>query len=88
MQFTGADGVPFDATLILSRPGERAPGVLFLHGGPHSAYPAAYLHALAFLANLGYNLVVPNYRCVHRATPQWLFPDCRCVFTGLQTGCL
>lgn len=63
LQFTGADGVPFDATLVLGRPGEAAPGVLFLHGGPHSAYPAAYLHALAFLASLGYNLVVPNYRC-------------------------
>ena len=65
LQFTGADGVPFDATLILGRSKEKAPGVLFLHGGPHSAYPAAYLHALAFLAHLGYNLVVPNYRCVH-----------------------
>ena len=59
----GKDGVPFDATLVLGRPGQKAPGILFLHGGPHTAYSAAYLHALAFLASLGYNLVVPNYRC-------------------------
>lgn len=52
----------FDATLVLGRPGERAPGILFLHGGPHSAYAASYVHSLAFLASLGYNIVVPNYR--------------------------
>lgn len=59
----GPDGVAFDATYLLGRPDEKAPGILFLHGGPHSAYPASYLHALAFLASLGYNLVIPNYRC-------------------------
>ena len=59
----GRGDVPFDATLVLGRPGQKAPGILFLHGGPHTAYSAAYLHALAFLASLGYNLVVPNYRC-------------------------
>lgn len=63
-QFTGTDGVAFDATLILGRPQEKAPGILFLHGGPHTAYPAGYMHSLAFLASLGYNLVVPNYRSV------------------------
>ncbi|KAK9901675.1 hypothetical protein WJX75_007946 [Coccomyxa subellipsoidea] len=61
-EFTGADGVPFDATLVLGRPQEKAPGILYLHGGPHSAYPTTYLHAPAFLASLGYNLIVPNYR--------------------------
>ena len=62
-QLSGAGGVPFDATLLLGRPDQRAPGILFLHGGPHSAYTAGFMHALAFLAGLGYNLVVPNYRC-------------------------
>jgi acylaminoacyl-peptidase len=55
--------VPFDCTLLLGRPGQKAPGILFLHGGPHTAYAAAFVHALAFLAGLGYNLVLPNYRC-------------------------
>jgi hypothetical protein len=54
--------VPFDATFILGRPQGKAPGILFLHGGPHSAYATSYLHSLAFLASLGYNIVVPNYR--------------------------
>ena len=59
----GRGDVPFDATLVLGRPGRKAPGILFLHGGPHTAYSGRLLHALAFLAGLGYNLVVPNYRC-------------------------
>ena len=52
----------FDATLVLGCPGEAAPGILFLHGGPHSAYAASYVHSVAFLASLGYNIVIPNYR--------------------------
>ena len=54
----------FDATVVLGRPGEAAPGILFLHGGPHSAYAASYVHSVAFLASLGYNIVIPNYRWV------------------------
>lgn len=56
----------FDATLVLGRPQEAAPGILFLHGGPHSAYAASYVHSVAFLASLGYNVVVPNYRQAYR----------------------
>ena len=52
----------FDATVVLGRPGEAAPGILFLHGGPHSAYAASYVHSVAFLASLGYNIIIPNYR--------------------------
>ncbi|CAL5219578.1 g1438 [Coccomyxa viridis] len=52
----------FDATVVLGRPKEAAPGILFLHGGPHSAYAASYVHSVAFLASLGYNVVIPNYR--------------------------
>lgn len=61
----------FDATVVLGRPEEAAPGILFLHGGPHSAYAASYVHSLAFLASLGYNIVIPNYRyapCCTRCT--------------------
>lgn len=59
----GAGGyADFDATVVLGRPGEAAPGILFLHGGPHSAYAASYAHSVAFLASLGYNVVIPNYR--------------------------
>ncbi len=52
----------FDATVVLGRPKEAAPGILFLHGGPHSAYAASYVHSVAFLSSLGYNVVIPNYR--------------------------
>ena len=65
----------FDATLVLGRPQEAAPGILFLHGGPHSAYAASYVHSVAFLAALGYNVVVPNYRQAYR---------CDCCHTEAQ----
>lgn len=69
----GAAAMAFDATLISGRPGEMAPGILFLHGGPHSAYAASYVHSLAFLASLGYNIVIPNYRRAGRQTPRKAF---------------
>ncbi len=65
LKASGADAggcANFDATVVLGRPGEAAPGILFLHGGPHSAYAASYVHSLAFLASLGYNIIIPNYR--------------------------
>lgn len=60
------EAASFDATLVLGRPGKAAPGILFLHGGPHSAYAASYVHSVAFLASLGYNVVIPNYRWAER----------------------
>ena len=38
------------------------PGILFLHGGPHTAIPAAFSLLPVFLATLGYAIVMPNYR--------------------------
>ena len=67
------EAASFDATLVLGRPGKAAPGILFLHGGPHSAYAASYVHSVAFLASLGYNVVIPNYRWAERLilTSSW-----------------
>jgi len=40
----------------------KSPCLLFLHGGPHVSVTTDYAFSLAFLAALGYNLVIPNYR--------------------------
>ena len=76
----------FDATVVLGRPEEAAPGILFLHGGPHSAYAASYVHSVAFLASLGYNIVIPNYRwlpcCTRRTSGQSVRGTCMGCLTG------
>ena len=34
------------------------PALLFLHGGPHSAYVASYVSSVAYLAALGYVVII------------------------------
>jgi pimeloyl-ACP methyl ester carboxylesterase len=38
------------------------PGVLFLHGGPHSAVSEAFAGPMLALVAEGYTVVLPNYR--------------------------
>lgn len=40
----------------------RSPTVVVLHGGPHSVSVSSYSKSSAFLASLGFNLLVVNYR--------------------------
>lgn len=82
------EAVSFDATLVLGRPGKAAPGILFLHGGPHSAYAASYVHSVAFLASLGYNVVIPNYRWseCHTIASSWGYRPNVCKVICLQVA--
>eukprot|EP00951_Prasinocladus_malaysianus_P032715 scaffold319722_cov33-Prasinocladus_malaysianus.AAC.1 len=52
------------AQAIVVRPKGAAPGptVLMPHGGPHHAYPSAYLLPFAYLAACGYTVVLSNFR--------------------------
>lgn len=53
-----------EAVVLMSKNGgSKAPTVLVPHGGPHSAYPAAYILSFAYLNALGYNVLQVNYRC-------------------------
>ena len=54
---------PFEAVLLLNKDRKKsAPTVLFLHGGPHSAFPIVYILSNAYLTALGYNVLQVNYR--------------------------
>lgn len=40
----------------------HSPTVVILHGGPHSVSVSSYSRSSAFLASLGFNLLIINYR--------------------------
>jgi hypothetical protein len=42
----------------------HSPTVVILHGGPHSVSVSSYVKSSAFLASLGFNLLIVNYRYV------------------------
>lgn len=55
----GGQDVAFEAVVVRRQSAATpAPAVLFLHGGPHSAYVASYVSSIAYLAALGYVVVV------------------------------
>lgn len=58
----GADGgadIGFEAAVVRRRStATPAPALLFLHGGPHSAYVASYVSSVAYLAALGYVVII------------------------------
>ena len=43
-------------------PGERAPAILFIHGGPTSQFSDSYQAQVQFLAQQGYVVLLPNIR--------------------------
>lgn len=43
-------------------PAKRWPLVLYIHGGPHSAYGATFFHEFQVLANAGYVVLITNPR--------------------------
>lgn len=55
--------MPFEAVVVRPKGELPLPAVLFPHGGPHSAYPAAYSNLVAFQAAQGYAVIAVNYRC-------------------------
>jgi dipeptidyl aminopeptidase/acylaminoacyl peptidase len=44
------------------RPGERAPGIVFAHGGPTGQYGDTYDAQMQFFARQGYVVLAPNFR--------------------------
>ena len=59
---TGRAGMPFESVVVRPKGDKPLPGVLFPHGGPHSAYSAAYSNLVAFQAAQGYSVVCVNFR--------------------------
>jgi len=54
--------LPFEAIFVSCEDSSRKPTVLVLHGGPHSTSVSSYSKSSAFLASLGFNLLIVNYR--------------------------
>lgn len=54
--------LPFEAIFVSCKDSSQKPTVVILHGGPHSASVSSYSRSSAFLASLGFNLLIVNYR--------------------------
>uniref|UniRef100_A0A0A9DNG0 Peptidase S9 prolyl oligopeptidase catalytic domain-containing protein n=1 Tax=Arundo donax TaxID=35708 RepID=A0A0A9DNG0_ARUDO len=54
--------LPFEAIFVSSKDSSCSPTVVILHGGPHSVSVSSYSKSSAFLASLGFNLLIVNYR--------------------------
>ncbi len=60
-----SDGLTIPAYLYRPatiRPGEKLPGVLYIHGGPTGQFSDTYLPQPQFLAQMGYVVLAPNIR--------------------------
>ena len=75
---TEPKGMPFEAVVVSPKGSSPAPGVLFPHGGPHSAYPAAYSNLVAFQAAQGYAVVCVNFRWGFLRVPAAQALPCLC----------
>ncbi|KAG9451856.1 hypothetical protein H6P81_004760 [Aristolochia fimbriata] len=57
---------PFEAIFVSSKDNKKNgscdPLIVILHGGPHSVSLSCYMKSWAFLASLGYSLLIVNYR--------------------------
>lgn len=59
------DGLPIAAYLYKPanlRPGERVPGIMYIHGGPTSQFNDTYQAQVQFLVQQGYAVLLPNIR--------------------------
>jgi dipeptidyl aminopeptidase/acylaminoacyl peptidase len=65
ISYQSPDGTPVSAYLYRPTelpPGERLPGILFIHGGPTSQFNDTYQAQVQFLVQQGYVVLLPNIR--------------------------
>jgi dipeptidyl aminopeptidase/acylaminoacyl peptidase len=63
--YPSADGLTISAYLYKPayiRPGDRFPGILWIHGGPTSQFRDTFQQSVQFFAQRGYVLLLPNIR--------------------------
>jgi acylaminoacyl-peptidase len=68
----GGSDIGFEAVVVRQRSAATpGPAVLYLHGGPHSAYVASYISSVAYLAALGYVVIIVSRTetAVNNASP-------------------
>lgn len=65
VRYRGDDGLTISAYLYRGRglpPGEKSPGILWIHGGPTSQFMDTFQPNVQFFAQRGYTLLLPNVR--------------------------
>jgi dipeptidyl aminopeptidase/acylaminoacyl peptidase len=64
VSYTSPDGITTHAYLYepIQRAGEKAPGVLYIHGGPTAQFSDTYNAQVQYLAMRGYAVLLPNIR--------------------------
>lgn len=64
VSYKSPDGLTINAYLYepILKAGERAPGILYIHGGPTSSFNDTYQSQVQFLAMRGYAVLLPNIR--------------------------
>jgi dipeptidyl aminopeptidase/acylaminoacyl peptidase len=63
--YPSADGFTISAYLYEPtglKPGERAPGIMYIHGGPTGQFVDSYLPQVQYFASRGYAVLLPNIR--------------------------
>jgi dipeptidyl aminopeptidase/acylaminoacyl peptidase len=60
--FKASDGVPIEGWVVLPEGRSKVPGILYVHGGPKTAFGYAYLHEFQAFAGAGYAVIYLNPR--------------------------
>ncbi len=63
--YPSADGYTISAYLYEPqnlKPGEKAPGIMWVHGGPHGQWKDTYQPEVQYFVDRGYALLLPNIR--------------------------
>jgi dipeptidyl aminopeptidase/acylaminoacyl peptidase len=60
--FTATDGASIEGWVILPESRSKVPGVLYVHGGPKTAFGHAYMHEFQAFAGAGYAVIYFNPR--------------------------
>ena len=60
--FKASDGETIEAWVMLPKGSGRVPGILYVHGGPKTAFGYAYMHEFQSFAGAGYAVVYINPR--------------------------
>ncbi|MDE1852800.1 MAG: S9 family peptidase [Thaumarchaeota archaeon] len=62
VSFKASDGEPIEGWVMLPEGKARVPGILYVHGGPKTAFGHSYMHEFQAFAGAGYAVVYLNPR--------------------------
>jgi dipeptidyl aminopeptidase/acylaminoacyl peptidase len=62
LTFKASDGVQIEGWVVLPRGRSKVPGVLYVHGGPKTAFGYSYMHEFQAFAGAGYAVMFLNPR--------------------------